>query len=585
MAQHLAVEEPTGTEPDVGAAISALLAAYSGVLANAERERWRRRPLRIFGLHVPLPPPLATRTRPLRGTEPPRLPRQSWPVRRLVNARIVRASEELHRVLSLRHATGTAMPSETGARDKVSAFRDGLRPVHGKTAIAFVVVAVLFLGRIAVEQASNVVGWLPTSQILRDLTDKDVTINFTDVRDLADKLADKISLDPNAAGDVLDAMVHARVTDVGLLLVAFSLAAYVVLRPLSPAFRLSRMLLNLDGSYEEWRDRTTARWHVARSTGVYARERDVFARLGAAPPREVPSDLIVHALLLAAPVVLGVQLLTTIGDESFLPEYPQAVVTGAVSLFALAAVRAAWLVRTWRRRLGPPRLWAPLEVRLVDGSHVKLRDPLVSAAFNQWLPYYWWIWWWLLHGDLHALARSRGIRAARVRPWLHGLALTPALWWLILPPLVSFWLTVDRLRTILGRGSLSRRTLATVIAAGLLLAVATRWDFFNLVSVLARVAPWPLPELALLATIAAVVVRDGVVSGESQRATVTRTVVVTAVSVPVYMFTRSGRFGSTEVFLLLGALFSPILTYVVQNKLNRGIRGDDRAVIQLEGPA
>ena len=444
----------------------------------------------------------------------------------------------------------------------------------------------LFLGRLVVEQASSVVGWLPTSQILRDLTDKDVTVNFSEVRDLADKLADKVSLDPNATGDVLDALVHARVTDIGLLIVAFSLAAYVVLRPLSPAFRLSRMLLNLDGSYDEWRDRTTARWHVARSAGVYARERRVFAQLEAAPPREVPWDLIVHALLLAAPIVLGVQVLTTIGDESFLPEYPQAVVAGAVSLFAVAAVRAAWLVRTWRRRLGPPRLWAPLEARLVDGSHVKLRDPLVSAAFVQWLPYYGWIWWWLLHGDLHALSRSRGITASRVPPWLHGLAVTPVLWWLVLAPAASFWLTVDRLGTVLGRGALPRRTLAKVIAAGLVLAAATRWDFFNLVNAVSRVVPWPLPELALLATIAAVVVRDGVIRGEPRRATVARTVVVTAVSVAVYMLVTRGRWsGGTAVYLLLGALFSPFLTYVVEKTLNRGISGDDRAVIEPEGPA
>lgn len=154
---------------------------------------------------------------------------------------------------------------------------------------------------------------------------------------------------------------------------------YLELRLFVSAFRLKRTLCNLHPQ-EELLTETPARWSVQRATGLYDLERSVAQRLETRPPREVPFDLIVPALLMPSLLFLAVLFIQQ-GLRNLQVLQPDAspllsfVIASA--LVACLIARLAWLTRAWLRRLhadGGPYL--PSEVLVCDDRLiVAVRDP------------------------------------------------------------------------------------------------------------------------------------------------------------------------------------------------------------------
>jgi hypothetical protein len=424
--------------------VSLLLDQYAQVLSNAERELTRVGPLVI-----PLPRSVRVRPEPLIRNYVPALPRPTWFTSFFIRAHVLRGLTALDRHLSLRYALDEVSGGEDVLRDRVKALRDAVRPVPRKTAIAFLVVTIVLLGRFAATEGKHIVAVLPTSNLISEAATfnefnagtgivtrphRKAVDPFAGVHSLLGNLADRLKLEPSEAGGVLDTLGKARPADLALLLASLGIVAYVILRPVVPAFRLSRMLLNLGPEYDAWRPTTTARWHVARSTGVYSHERSAFSHFQATPPKEPPFDLFVAALALCFPVALAAQLLSASTHYDDLPTV-LSFAAATVWLLSAVALRLWWLVRTWLRRQAPAGVWAPVDVRRGEGR-IKLRDPLVAFAWSWFVPYYLWLWWWLTHSDVaEAVPTVPGEGDAS----LHGFALSPPLRPFAAPALASAW--------------------------------------------------------------------------------------------------------------------------------------------------
>ncbi len=105
------------------------------------------------------------------------------------------------------------------------------------------------------------------------------------------KIGGVVSPTPNSVGDALSALEAAGIKSALIVVVGCALTLYALLRLLTPAFRLKRMLFNLYPSVEHYKASTTARWHVSHSTGVYELEAAHFRALGITPKSEFPVDL------------------------------------------------------------------------------------------------------------------------------------------------------------------------------------------------------------------------------------------------------------------------------------------------------
>jgi hypothetical protein len=229
-----------------------------------------------------------------------------------------------------------------------------------------------------------------------------------DAQELVDRVSDAVGTDTTSVRKTLDALGGASPLDVALVLVGFLFALYVVLRPFMPGFRLKRMLFNLDSNARAMRSSTTARWHVQLRTGVYAREDQVFARLGGRAPRELPFDLAVRGLLcLSLPTALGVYFVARgVGAPYFFPPallfYFDSTFRIGCLLLLVATFRLAWLIRAWQRRNGR-RAPTAFEAGLGDGARAGVRDPLLVGALAFLVPYY--------------LARVSGFSGLRAGLW------------------------------------------------------------------------------------------------------------------------------------------------------------------------
>ena len=399
-----------GAEP-LDLDVRGLLAAYDRVLGASERER-----------------PIAwVRVRPdvpcHRRWTVPSLPRPTWLLRFFVVWHITNATNELSRRLARRAALQDESEREADDRAAVDVFREGVPPVHLRTALALLIVATVVLGRLALQHAGAVLSAVPAFRNLEEYRDPGLE-TFTDAKPqpavpvseeaakLFDRVGQSVGTDVSSLGKALDALAGARALDIALLAVGVMFAVYVVARPVMPAFRMKRLLFNLDDQVASWRPMTTARWHVPRRVGVYAREDRVFAALGGARRREMPIDLIVPALLWCSlPVALGAFVLsraTTVVYEIYPPwiGWDYAVEMGCV-LLALAGARIAWLIRTWRsrRHWEPATAILPYQVEASDGRRLTVRDPLQVAAFALLVPYYTMIWVVSLQ-SLHASPRQ-----------------------------------------------------------------------------------------------------------------------------------------------------------------------------------
>ncbi len=458
----MSVTEPTEAQSTTGTVsgrassdleVLDLLAAYDRVLAASERE-----PL-IAWVRVAPQRSVARRWR------VERLPRPTWFLRFFVLWHITNATDELSRRLARRAALLDVSDREIADKAAVETFRSGIPPVHLRTALALVIVAAVVLGRLALQHASTVLSAVPAFQNLEQYRNFGKADLFTNAKPppavpvsaeaakLFDRISDSVGPDVSALGKTLDALAGAHIIDIALLAVGLLFAVYVVARPVMPAFRMKRLLFNLDDQTEAWRVTTTARWHVSRRIGIYSREDRVFGALGGSRRRELPFDLIIPALLCCSlPLALGAFVLsraTSAVYGIYLPwiQWDYALEMGCV-LLLVAGARLGWLLRTWcSRRQGQratPRY--PCQIELGDGCRLTVRDPLQVGAFALLVPYYTMTWWFLFNRCLCRMGTSGEIPSLGRRPSFSLLAFSPIGRNLLLPAAISFIRGIRRLR-------------------------------------------------------------------------------------------------------------------------------------------
>jgi hypothetical protein len=273
--------------------VTAILEDYDRLLLAADHAPWlsrlRMRPERPGG-----------------GSDVWRLPRPTVMLRFFVRAHVRRGVETLHRRLSAEQALArrTAVPEEEEA---VALYLQAVPPTHGRAIGLALVAGFLVLGRLAVQYAGQALSRVPALTHVHEgglFSSAASADRSQQAQRLMHQVGDALGQGVPSPAKVLDVLLSARPADLAVVASASSLALYAVLRPFVPAFRVKRALLNVGGDPLALRS-TTARWHVARRTGVYAREQRVFGRLGTRPPHELPFDLLVSGLLCVVPLGLG----------------------------------------------------------------------------------------------------------------------------------------------------------------------------------------------------------------------------------------------------------------------------------------
>jgi hypothetical protein len=124
--------------------------------------------------------------------------------------------------------------------------------------------------------------------------------------------------------------------------------------------------------------------------------------------------------------------------------YDLTLVIGCLLVF-LAFVRVAWLVQTWRRRQrADDEVRPPYDVRLSDGRHVVVRDPLAVGLLVFLLPQAFLLWLWAVVRDWRRVIRAAeggkadrgaaviGVRVSRSSlRWFGGLVGACVLGWVL----------------------------------------------------------------------------------------------------------------------------------------------------------
>jgi hypothetical protein len=290
------------------------------------------------------------------------LPRPRWLLRFFVVRHIDRAVASLSRRYSARAALRLAPDSEQRDREAVREFQQSLPPIRLKTYLTLLIVMTIILGRPIVDKVVTIILNISQNGAGRSLAGSPDLRR--QVRDSVEKLGAALTPDFTSVNEALQALLNGGLKQVALVTLGLALSLYVVLRPFVPAFRLKRMLFNLAPEPQRRRRSTTARWSVAHTTGIYKRERMLFEELGWRAPREFPFDLIVLALIMLAPMVLG-GLWIRLSQIDLIREYRAMDLGMGVWVLTFALLRLGWLYRTWRRRQSTEHVMhVPFEVRI-----------------------------------------------------------------------------------------------------------------------------------------------------------------------------------------------------------------------------
>jgi len=192
------------------------------------------------------------------------------------------------------------------------------------------------------------------------------------------KLTSIASPDASSLYDLAGTILQADAGQLATLVLALSLACYLVLRGPISGLRLGRMLLNAPRALIR-RNRNSPLAAQAAHWDVHAQESGLFAALGEPAPRDPPLDLLVKGALFAGPLFLLVMFgwsasfdtlheVLAISGELFGLELEQLliIVFFVIATTPLGAARLVWLtIAAFRRRQGLPLLTAIVVVALV----------------------------------------------------------------------------------------------------------------------------------------------------------------------------------------------------------------------------
>ena len=283
--------------------------------------------------------------------------RAKWPVRYFVVRHVQRTLASLSRRYCARAALGQRADGEQKDREAVREFEQSLPPDRQKIYFLLLTAAIVVVFRLI---TPAVVGLLETKPSR--------SWDIQQLRDISTKIIGAINPSGTSVNEAVNAVLGGGIWDDGALTLGVMVSGYVVLRPLMPAFRLKRMLFNLAPEPERRHRSAVARWSVSQSTGLYDRERRVFAELDSRPPAEFPLDLAVSTVATVVPLTLcGILVRLAIAS----PELRSQAYTSAAWVLVAVLVRLAWLWRTWRRReLGRSGPFTPYEVRIRAGRAI-----------------------------------------------------------------------------------------------------------------------------------------------------------------------------------------------------------------------
>jgi hypothetical protein len=324
------------------------------------------------------------------------LPRPRWFLRYFVVVHIHSVLGALDRRYSSRAALGLASQADDHDRRAIQEFRQGLPPVHTKGLLTALLVAMVLLSQPLLETFSEVLSSLGNGAQAVVAVSTDVSSEVRDrgvrtpavatvrpeTRQLMEELKGSVSssISGTSIADATATLTRAGMRDLLLVLVGLVLALYAILRPITSGFRLKRMLFNLHPDFDHYRRRVPVRWHASRSTGIYRLQSALLDELGGPPHREVPVDLIVSAIGLI-PVLWVIGVVLDIGAST--PDLGLIGLEFAVIFIALVAVRAHWLLTTWRQRSGMTGAAAPGWVRIRGSTAVaQVRNPFTSGLLT-----------------------------------------------------------------------------------------------------------------------------------------------------------------------------------------------------------
>jgi len=298
-------------------------------------------------------------------------PRTKWPVRYFVVRHLQRTLASLTRRYSARAALGQQADGEQQDREAVREFQQSLPPDRQKIYFLVLIAAIVVVFRYIISAVAVVLRQFSAAGTHR--------LDVKQLLDISGKIVGALTANATALDVAVNAVLGGGIVNCGVLMLGVMLSTYVLLRPLMPAFRLKRMLFNLAPELQGRHRSAVARWSVSQSTGLYERERSVFAQLGTRPPTEFPLDLAVSSLALVLPLVLCA---LWVRDAIGTPELPPELRTGDFGRMACALVavlvRLGWLWRTWRRRqLGRSGPYTPYELRIRAGRAIaKVEQPV-----------------------------------------------------------------------------------------------------------------------------------------------------------------------------------------------------------------
>jgi hypothetical protein len=482
--EGLPLQEAIGSTP-CGSQVRELLAVYQAVLESID--------------DLPLVPMVLRRRRGRLHY----LPRPKWLLRYFVVRHIDRTLASLSRRYSARAALGRPTDGEQKTRAAVLEFHQSLPPTLRNTyAVLLVLASVVVLYRPIINAV------VPAAINLTQATTRSSELR-QQVLDTVEKVGAALTANFTSVSQALNALLSGGLLHLSVVMLGVAFALYVVLRPLVPAFRLKRMLFNLAPEPQGRHRSAVDRWSVSQATGLYERERQVFAELGGRAPTEFPFDLVVTGLAMALPLAFSSLIFRLAVITPLLGDRVSLLTVGAILLIPIL-VRFGWLYRTWQRRqLGRSGPYKPFEVGIGRGRAVaKVENPLgvrilflasfpvliVGASFGRGdpnspsvalraHPWFWCLtilavsllvglpWWYRIQCELRDLDCSYQTRTTRSQP-LQWLLIMTVGWLLLLPPFIAVFQTCRRIQRAQARiGQPETLRFAWVLASGLLLPV------------------------------------------------------------------------------------------------------------------
>jgi hypothetical protein len=283
---------------------------------------------------------IATRPRPRSIFDALRfLPRPTMGTSTMVTHHVRRSTAALARRYDRQAATRGLTDDEKHANELVKTFYASLPEPRWKLIIAAGLIAVFIVTRIITGPVSKAV-----TEALKFFGGQ---INADAVKTDIDAVLRSGSAVPTAGSfmDLFGQFGKAGPAELVTLASTIAIAGYLVLRPLSAAFRVKRIIFNMAASGDIDLDRTTTAWNIPRSVGLYQSEQAVFAGLGARAPREFDFDLWISV------VPVGVLLWALWPGTITAHGVSWSIWVLQVAVAAtLAGARIAWLVQTGRLR-------------------------------------------------------------------------------------------------------------------------------------------------------------------------------------------------------------------------------------------